>query len=98
MLDMESWQHRRGSNIADMPHTQSSLKIWSDIIDREWQRKLKAGRENRLTLADGQVKKHTCGSIWIDQHRLRMVNMYSIIIFSFFFLLKFIIFLSNLSY
>ncbi|PWA54930.1 hypothetical protein CTI12_AA430850 [Artemisia annua] len=72
MLDMESWQHRRGSNIADMPHPQSSLKSWSDIIDREWQRKLKAGRENRLTLADGQVTKHTCGSIWIDQHRLRM--------------------------
>ena len=94
MLDMESWQHRRGSNIADMPHTQSSLKSWSDIIDREWQRKLKAGRENRLTLAD---TKHTCGSNWIDQHRLRMVNIYSIIIFSFF-LLKFIIFLSNLSY
>ncbi|GJS18031.1 hypothetical protein Tco_0412503 [Tanacetum coccineum] len=36
------------------------------------EKKSKAGRKNRSTLVDGQVSKHTAGSIRIDQHRLRM--------------------------
>ncbi|GKE36145.1 hypothetical protein Tco_1455467, partial [Tanacetum coccineum] len=35
-------------------------------------KKSKAGQKNRSTLVDGQVSKHTAGSIRIDQHRLQM--------------------------
>ncbi|GKC80515.1 transposase, Ptta/En/Spm [Tanacetum coccineum] len=43
------------------------------MLDMEvWQSKLKTGRKNRLTLVYRQVSKHTTGSIWIHQHRLRL--------------------------
>ena len=42
MLKMESSLHRHGLSIANMPHTQSSLNSWSDMIGRVWKIKVKS--------------------------------------------------------
>nr|GEU74283.1 hypothetical protein [Tanacetum cinerariifolium] len=44
----------------------------AEITGSTLRRAFKKGRKNRLTLVDRQVLKHTTGSIWIHQHRLRL--------------------------
>ena len=51
--------------------------IWDAMVDiwarKEWQEKSKAAVDNRKTEKDGVITKHTCGSISIVEHRLRLV-------------------------
>ncbi|GJZ34773.1 hypothetical protein Tco_0580590 [Tanacetum coccineum] len=60
MLDIESEQHRCDLSIADTPHTQSSLKNWSDMIDRVWQSKKRGFVSEYITMrAKNVAEKHS---------------------------------------
>ena len=67
---------------------------WENMIDRiwnkpGWQKKSKVARQNRLTEVDGEVSKHTAGSITVFQHMFKMVNMISInLLFEFYTLIN----------
>ncbi|GJW29384.1 transposase, Ptta/En/Spm [Tanacetum coccineum] len=50
---------------------------WEDMIDRvwntlRWKKKSAIARQNRLSEVDGQISKHTTGSITILQHKFKM--------------------------
>ncbi|PWA76120.1 hypothetical protein CTI12_AA238230 [Artemisia annua] len=50
---------------------------WENMIDRiwnkpGWQKKSNVARQNRLTEVDGEVSKHTAGSITVFQHMYKM--------------------------
>ncbi|GJY26887.1 transposase, Ptta/En/Spm [Tanacetum coccineum] len=52
---------------------------WEDMIDMvwntsRWKKKSTIARQNRLSEVDGQVSKHTAGSITILQHKFKMVG------------------------
>lgn len=54
--------------------------IWNELIDHwtseSWQHKSKVASENRMTLKDGSIAKHTGGSKSFASHKRDMVNIY----------------------
>ena len=59
---------------------------WADMIDRvwntpKWKGKADKARQNRNTLVDGEIARHTGGSISVSHHHHRMVRHLSICMF-----------------
>ena len=53
------------------------------------EKKSNVAQQNRLTKVDGEVSKHTAGSITVFQHMFKMVNMISInLLFEFYTLIN----------
>jgi len=74
----ETGPHRDMNLLKDFPLQWLTKRIWNDMIDRwnneRWKTKSNKASLNRMTLVDGEISKHTGGSIPFSMHNYRLVG------------------------